>query len=54
MSSEFDYQPVESKELKAIAFSAGTLSQEGEEGLNQLLRVCELIETYSMEDQPNA
>lgn len=51
---EFAYQPVESKDMRAIAFSAGTLSQEGEEGLHQLLRICDLIETYNMEERSNA
>ncbi|MCM3443136.1 helix-turn-helix transcriptional regulator [Metabacillus halosaccharovorans] len=50
MNPNYNYQPVEFEDMKAIAFSAGTLSKNGEEGLHQLLRVCELIETYNMEE----
>ncbi|WP_106496151.1 helix-turn-helix transcriptional regulator [Lentibacillus sp. Marseille-P4043] len=54
MNPEFDYQPKEFADMRTTAFSAGTLSKEGEEGLHQLLRICELIETYNMEEQSNA
>ncbi|GGN60030.1 helix-turn-helix transcriptional regulator [Oceanobacillus indicireducens] len=53
MNPRFDYQPVES-DTRSTVFSSGALSKEGEEGLHQLLRVCEMIETYNMEDRPNA
>lgn len=54
MSPEFSYQQIEFEEERAIAFSAGTISEDGEKGLHQLLRVCELIEIYQAGDQPNA
>lgn len=54
MNPKFEYQSVESEDMRAMAFSVGTLSKEGAEGLNQLLRICELIETYNMEEQSNA
>lgn len=54
MNPKFEYQSVESEDMRSIAFSAGILSKEGEEGLNQLLRICELIEIYNMEEQSNA
>lgn len=42
--------------LRATAFSSGeTLSQEGQEGFEQLLRICNLIEIYGVgEEESNA
>ncbi|TMN21865.1 helix-turn-helix domain-containing protein [Lentibacillus cibarius] len=54
MNQNFNYKPDELENMRAIAFSTGTLSKEGEEGLNQLLRVCEMIEIYNMEENSNA
>lgn len=49
------YQPSASDtQDHAIAFSAGTLSPTGKEGLEQLLRICDLIETYDLGDDANA
>lgn len=45
---------VSSNETTKIAFSAGDLSKEGKDGLNQLVRVCDLIETYGVGDEHNA
>lgn len=54
MNPKFEYQSVESADMRKYAFSAGALSKEGEEGLAQLFRICELIETYNVEDRSNA
>lgn len=54
MDFEFDYQPERSDDMSTTAFSSSTLSKEGEEGLHQLLRIYELIETYNTEEQSNA
>lgn len=54
MNSAFDYHSRNNDEMRATAFSAGNLSEKGEEGLYQLLRLCDLIETYNMEDNSNA
>lgn len=54
MNPNFEYVSREEEDLRAIAFSAGTLSKDGEEGLDQLLRICELIETYNLEEGSNA
>ncbi|WP_138419862.1 helix-turn-helix transcriptional regulator [Aquibacillus sediminis] len=43
-----------SEETAKIAFSAGDLSVDGKEGLDQLVRVCDLIETYDIGDDHNA
>ncbi|WP_144462834.1 helix-turn-helix domain-containing protein [Siminovitchia fortis] len=52
---DFAYQSAESKqEQQAMIFSKGTLSPEGEEGLHQLLRICELVETYDVGDHSDA
>lgn len=39
---------------QTMAFSAGILSKDGEEGLAQLLRICDLIETYDVGENKNA
>lgn len=54
MNATFDYQSEQHDEMRATAFSVGTLSKEGKVGLQQLLRLCDLIEAYNMEDGPNA
>jgi transcriptional regulator with XRE-family HTH domain len=53
MNSNFKPQ-VPYDDDRVLVFSAGNLSEEGKEGLNQLLRICELIETYNMEERSNA
>lgn len=50
----FHYQPIEFSDNKAIAFSTGSLSKEGKEGLHQLLEICDLIETYNVGERTNA
>lgn len=51
----FVYQSDESKqEQRAIVFSKGDLSADGEEGFHQLLRICELVETYDLKENSNA
>ena len=54
MNPHFKYESNEAEDLRAIAFSKGTLSAKGDEDLNHLLRICELIETYNVEDESNA
>ncbi|WLR50664.1 XRE family transcriptional regulator [Bacillus tianshenii] len=54
INPHFQYESNKEEDLRAIAFSAGPLSKDGEEGLHQLLRVCELIETYNLEESSNA
>lgn len=54
MKTSFDYHSKKNDEIRVTAFSAGDLSEKGEEGLHQLLRLCDLIETYNMEDHSNA
>ena len=54
MNPNFNYKSDELGNRRAIAFSGGGLSKEGEIGLNQLLRACEMIEIYNMEEQSNA
>ncbi|RWR11900.1 helix-turn-helix transcriptional regulator [Siminovitchia fortis] len=52
---DFAYRSAESKqEQQAMIISKGNLSPEGEEGLHQLLRISELVETYDVEDHSDA
>lgn len=50
-----NYEPLSSHaKEQSIAFSAGILSKEGTEGLEQIFRICDLIDTYNFGENRNA